>query len=274
MIFRQSSIRLFQECPLRFRFQADGMAREQSSAMSFGSVIHEAIMELEVNYDLARGVAKFDSMWDDLPNAIDQFGKSLEYNYLIPRYNHDTYRDLGHRILRDWWMLVQWDTDVVLAREYAFDVPISEGHRLIGTVDKVVLRTMKDGSIAVVTVDYKTGSKQPTREYLAHDIQFSSYCYATTQPEFWTGIPNGAELFEQLRDAERHGEWIHVRTTKRIPAGIRTEMHYNRLRYACEQMQLSIDLGIFMPDLTGEKCEFCEFRKVCGLPSRQEEGLE
>jgi hypothetical protein len=69
------------------------------------------------------------------------------------------------------------------------------------------------------------------------------------------------------------GEWVHLRTPKRIDAGFRTEVHYNRLQYAIEQIELSVALGIFVPDISGAACEFCEFRQRCGLPSREQEGL-
>lgn len=274
MKFRQSTIKLFTECALRYRFQEEGAEREQSSAMSFGTVIHEAVLAMEVAYNAQAGIDKFNSMWDHLDTSFDQFGRNLDYDYLLPRNSHVGYRELGHKILRDWWMLIQWESDVVLAREHPFEVDIGNGRTLQGTADKVALRPLKEGGFSVLVSDYKTGAKTPTRDYLAHDIQFSAYCLASTKPEFWTGIQNGASLFKEMADAPREGEWVHLRTTKRIPAGYRTQMHYNRLLYAIDQIEQSIALGIFVPDISGETCCYCEFRQVCGLPSRQEEGLE
>jgi len=223
---------------------------------------------MELAYDPQVGIDRFEAMWQHLPDF------DLDYDYLIPRYSHSTYTEMGYKILRDWWSLIQWDTDIVLAREYPFEVPIGDGNTLAGIADKVCLRTQKDGSTSVLISDYKTGSKQPTRDYLAHDVQFSAYCYASTQREFWDNIPDGSKLFVELGDAMREGEWVHLRGPKRIPAGPRTEMHYNRLRYAVDQIEQSIALGIFVPDLSGETCEWCEFRKICGLPTRAQEGLE
>lgn len=256
------------ECPLRYKFAAEGAEREQSSALSFGSVIHDAVLVMETAADdnLQVGVARFDAMWDNLADH------DLAYDYMLPRNSHSGYRDMGHKILRDWWSLIQWEYDVVLAREYQFTVPLGE-HELTGTVDKLALRQAKDGTYSVLVSDYKTGTKVPTREYLQHDIQFHAYCYATTQPEFWTNVPNGDTIFQEYIDAPRIGEWVHLRTPKRIDAGVRTDVHYNRLRYAVDQIELSVALGIFVPDISGASCEFCEFRKRCGLPSREQEGL-
>lgn len=268
MEFRQSSIKLFTECALRYKFQSMGAEREQSSAMSFGSTLHDAILRMEIEYDAEVGVRRFDQIWDNL----EAWG--WQYDYMIPRYSHQSYRELGYKVLRDWWSLIQWETDIVLAREHYFKVDIGNGNTLEGTADKVALRRQKDGSLSVLISDYKSGSKAPTREYLAHDIQFSAYCLASTKPEFWNGIDNGAVIFQEMIDAPREGEWVQLRSTKRIPAGFRTEMHYNRLLYACTAIEESIAMGIFVPDISGAKCEFCEYRKVCGLPSRLEEGLE
>lgn len=224
-------------------------------------------MHMEVAHDLQVGIDHFLKMWDNL-EVYD-----LEYDYLIPRYSHASYREMGIKILRDWYALYCWDTDIVLAREYEFLVPLGE-HQLQGTVDRLSIRQTKSGEPIVLASDYKTSSKAPTRDYLAHDLQFTAYAYASTQPEFWTHIPNGEEIYAKYLDAERHGEWVHLRTVKRIEAGRREQYHYNRLQYAVNQIADAIALGIYVPTISGEKCEYCEFRKICGLPSRVEEGLD
>lgn len=276
MLVRQSTIKLFMECALKYKFQhEDGVEREQSSALSFGSVLHEAVLVMEVQGSLIAGIARFDEMWDDLA----KFGYA--YDYLMPRNSHQGYQDMGHKILRDWWQIIQWESDVVLAREYNFTVPIGS-HELTGTVDKLALRPLKGAKgFGVLVSDYKTSAKQPTRDYLRHDVQFHSYCYATTQPEFWVNLPpvtladgstiTGPELFKKYIDAPRLGEWVHLRTPRRIDAGERTSVHYNRLKYAIDQIEASVATGIFVPDISGASCEYCEFRKRCGLPSREEE---
>lgn len=268
VLIRQSTIKQFMECSLKYKFaHEDGITREQSSAMSFGTVIHEAVLVMEVQQGLAAGVAHFEQMWDDLA----QYG--LAYDYMLPRNTHEGYRELGLRILRDWWQLIQWESDVVLGREYNFTVPIGT-HQLTGTIDKLALRPLKGAKgYGVLVSDYKTAAKQPTRDYLQHDIQFHAYCYATTQPEFYAGLPNGEELYERYLNAPRLAEWVQIRTPRRIDAGERTDVHYNRLEYAIDQIEASVATGIFVPDISGASCEFCEFRKRCGLPSREQEGL-
>jgi RecB family exonuclease len=268
MLIRQSTIKAFAECPLRVKFQQEGAVREQSSAASFGTCIHDATMAMEQAHDLQVGLDRWKLVWAD-PGIL-----GVAYDYMMPRNSHNGYYDMGRKILEDWWELISWESDKVLAREYQFRVPLMGGHELTGTADKVALRQRKGGEWIVLISDYKTNAKQPTRDYLQHDVQFHSYCYASTQPEFWTGIPNGQHLYEATKDWRRAGEWVHLRTTKRLDAGFREQMHYNRLAYAVDQIEKSQALGIYVPNISGATCEFCEFRLTCGLPSRAEEGLE
>lgn len=219
---------------------------------------------MEEARSLTGGLERFQATWDDL-SILD-----VEYDYLMPRNSHNGYREDGIRILTDWWKLIQWESDVVLAREHTFRVPLGT-HVLTGTVDKLCVRQLKGGEEVVLVSDYKTNSKVPTREYLAHDIQFSSYAYASTQPEFWDGIPDGEAIYQAYKDSRRFGEWVHLRGPRRIDAGVREQYHFNRLLYAVDSIEASIQCGIFVPTLTGEACEFCEFRNVCGIPDRLQE---
>lgn len=264
MIIRQSTIKQFMACSLRYKFEADGAPREQSSALSFGTVIHECVELLEVTQRLDSAIARFEMMWSNL----EMF--DLGYDYIIPRNTHTGYLDLGRKILREWWAIIQWESDIVLAREYSFTVPFGD-HYLSGTADKVALRPTRDGGYEVCIIDYKTSAKAPTRDYLRHDLQFTVYAYATTQKEFWANIPDGDTLFQQLENAPRTGEWVHLRTARRITAGERNQIDYNRLKYAVNQIEAAISCGIFVPDISGSNCEYCEFRQQCGLPSREEE---
>lgn len=263
MIFHQSTLKTWGRCPLQYYWQTVKQSpREEMSASVWGTCMHEAIMKMEMSRDLQVGLDLFMDLWD-----------KAEYDVLLPRQSHSGYLDMGQRALRDWWFLIQWESDVVLAREYQFQVTLGD-HTLVGTIDKLALRTMKHGEQVVLVSDYKTSSKAPTRDYLAHDLQFTTYAYATTQPEFWDNVQNGLEFYKATLDMRRFGEWCHLRTTKRIDAGVREQYHYNRLQYACDMIAQSVSLGVFPPNISGEVCEYCEYRKPCGLPSRIEEGLE
>lgn len=271
MILRQSSIKTFQECGLKYRFQnLDQLPREQSGALTFGTLVHEAVMRMEQWDDLDRAIAWFKDMWMD-PEA---FETGLKIDYMLPRTSWKKYLEEGVQALTKWHGIYQWDTDTVLAREHQFTVPV-EGtdHYLTGTIDRLSLRYMGRFDEHVVLIqDYKTNSKLPTYNYLQHDLQFTAYAYATTRPEFWTNVENGDHLWQTFANHRRWGEWIHLRAPKRMDAGERTETHYARLRYAVNAIASSIELGIFVPNISGEACTYCDFRKACGLPTLEQEG--
>ena len=64
----------------------------------------------------------------------------------------------------------------------------------------------------------------------------------------------------------RHGEWVALNGPKRMDAGERTQRHYNRLAYAVDAIAESVAQRIFPPNISGEACLYCDYRKPCGLP--------
>lgn len=254
MRLRQSDLKTWGDCPLRWKFaNVDGLPREQSCALTFGSIIHEAVLFLETTRDLAGALDRFREWWLE-PASLDP---TYEIQRWLPKRTYQGYLTDGERILADWWSLIEWDNDVVLAREQHFVVPIGE-HELEGTLDKLTIRwRAKTNDYVVLVSDYKTSRKAPRYDYLRHDLQFHAYCLATTQPEFWTGIENGEHYYEQLRGLPREAEWVQLTYPQRRFAGERNEMDYRRLAYAINQMATSVDLRIFVPTISGETCTFC-----------------
>lgn len=270
MLIRQSQIKNFMDCPLKIKFEREGQNREQSSALTWGTLIHEAVLRLESSGDLEATLLWFKEVWSD-PTSLDA---SLKIDYMMPRTSWKKYLDEGLEIIEKWWHLYRWDSDTIIAREYEFTVPVvGTDHELTGTIDRLALRYVgRLDEYVVLIQDYKTNRKIPTYNYLQHDLQFTSYAYASTRPEFWTGIENGEDLFQLYADRERHGEWIHLRGPKRMDAGERTNLHYARLRYAINAIAESIAMGIYVPNISGESCAYCDFRTACGLPTLDAEG--
>lgn len=270
MIVHQSDLKTWARCPLQFKFQnIDKLPREQSGSLTFGSIVHVCVEHLERHNDLDGAVAMFYRLWDD----PTQLGPEYKVTYYVRGTNWKKYRDSGAKLLREWAAIIQWESDAVLAREHHFEVPIGDGHVLDGTADKVTVRYLpKINRRALMIVDYKSNNKTPTYDYLAEDLQFTAYGYASTRPEFWTGIPNGEALFAELQDAPRWGEWVALTAPKRLDAGERTQRHYNRLIYAVNALAESVAMRIFVPNISGESCRYCDFRKLCGLPELDADG--
>lgn len=247
-------IKEWARCPLSFRYTyIDRLPTKQSSALTFGTIIHDAVLHMEQQGSLAVGLDTFNQWWDK-PEQIDP---ELKIDVWIAKHTWANLRDEGHNILKRWWEVIKWDTDVVIAREHHFVVPVGE-HELEGTLDKLKLTwDPKTGNQRLLISDYKSTRKVPTYEYLEHDLQFTAYCLATHHPSFWSGIHNGEQLFGDFQDLPRYGEWVHLQKPKRLDAGIRTDMHYNRLRYAIDQIAESVAMRIFPPIISGETCAAC-----------------
>lgn len=264
MQVRQSDLKTWSRCPLQYRYQhIDKLPRTQSGSLTFGSILHDCVLFLEEQQDLEGAVQRFHRFWID-PTLLD-----AEYaiDYFVRGTNWRKYAAEGEKVLRDWWGIIQWESDVVLAREYEFDVPIGDGHVLHGTIDKLVLRYRADlGRQVVLISDYKTNNKAPTYDYLAEDLQFTAYAYATEVPSFWDNLPGGAELYEKTKNLDRYGEWVALKGPKRMDAGERTQQQYGRLVYAVNALAESVALRIFVPNISGESCRYCDFRSNCGLP--------
>lgn len=266
-------LKTWMRCPLLIRWELAGIPRTQAGSSIFGSIIHDCVLHLETTSDLDSAIRRFESFWQN-PTLLDP---TYTIDYYVRGTSWVKFAEKGPEILRKWWNIIQWETDLVLGREYSFNVPIGNGHTLHGTVDKLTLRwSPQDDSWVILISDYKTNAKVPTYGYLEEDLQFSAYAYASLQPEFWLGMfPNdkarGLELYERYRDLPRRGEWVQLTDSKRMDAGIREERHYNRLVMAVNGMADSIAMGIFVPNVSGEACRYCEFRNQCGLPELMED---
>lgn len=262
-VVRQSDLKTWSRCPLQYRYQnVDKLPRKQSGALTFGTIIHECVLRLEVTQSIDEAIELFKSTWENPTLLSDE----LVIDYYVKGTSWAKYAKEGERILRGWWEIIQWESDVVLGREFGFLVPIGDGHLLQGTIDKLALRYMPSQRSRVVLIsDYKTTRKEPTYDWLADDLQFSAYCYATTRPEFWAPFDNGDFLFSDLRDLPRWGEWVQLLGPKRKDAGIRTQQHYGRLIVAVNELARSVEHDIYVPNISGDTCRYCEYRELCGL---------
>lgn len=269
MDVRQSHLKAWAGCPVRFKYEnVDLLPRLQSAALTFGSLMHECVQILEETQSPEAATAHFQAIWPE-PEA---YNPEWKIDYYLRATSFRKYKERGPKIISNWWSIYQWNSDVILAREYQFRVPIgTNGNFLTGTIDRLGLRHMpRVGAQVVLLSDLKTTRTAPTLEALSEDLQFSAYAYATTHPAFWDGIPNGAALAAQLMDAPRWGEWIHLVDVKRLDAGERTDRHYTRLAMAVDALAASIEAGIYVPNISGQTCVWCDWRTNCGLPERAE----
>lgn len=254
MRVRQSHLSQFGKCARQYYYSHILQLGEGKvgSLTVFGTVVHFALDVYEqygYNVDLAHRT--FDHYWqhpEELGERIDFWHRRTSFASLAKR---------GHDMINAYHDLSVWRDGILVGTEISFEVPIGD-HTIHGTIDKLWARK---GQHVLQVVDFKTGAAVP--EKLKYNIQFTTYCYATTQPEFWE--PLGDDLYEKYKNYKRQGVWYHARRAQTYNAGYRDYDDYRRLLLAVDQMDKAIQLEAFPLDYQGENCGYCPFAdEVCG----------
>lgn len=255
MLTRQSEVRQFGGCARQFYYSKIlGLGEEQVGSLTvLGTVVHFAIDVYETyGRDLDLAQRTFLHYWEN-PHLL---GEKIDFWHRQSTY--ETLRDRGLSMLERYAELEPWSGELV-GTEIHFEVPIGE-HVLQGTIDKLFVRT---GVKRLDVIDFKTGARVP--EKLRYNVQFTAYCYATLRPEFWKQVPGFEDGLERFDGFDRNGWWYHARDNKMFNAGKRTEQDYRRLFLAIEQMDATIQAGVFPLDVNGENCGYCPFAdSICG----------
>jgi hypothetical protein len=263
----------------------DKLPRLEGGSAAFGTIVHDVVLWMETHRDadgrpdLDGAIQRFKELWT-FPERVLHQGVPLRIDYYERGRNWVKFMEMGPDLLTRWCNIIEWESDLVLAREFEFDVPVGNGHVLHGTIDKLALRfrAATDENVLLIS-DYKTNAKVPTYEYIEEDLQFTAYSYATLQVEFWLQLAfalgltdvEGRAMFEAYKNLPRYGEWVALQTGKRMDAGIREDRHHQRFVYAVNALADSVAMRIFVPNISGEACRYCEFRKQCGLPEIMED---
>jgi ATP-dependent helicase/DNAse subunit B len=288
VIVHQSTITSWTRCPQAVLLENQGHRQIQTSALSFGTVMHYALEVFERQWRTGattwagarrEAIETFRHYWH--PLHIEAVCAPVEL--WLPRQSYAGLARIGVEGLA-WY--AEWAKDQdeeLLATEFGFSVPI-EGtwdyeldapHILNGTVDRLSAKRIKGFPILDVG-DYKTGK---TYTYLRQNVQFSAYGYASTRREFWCGWngedgfgERGEEMYQRFRTAARHGTWFSLKTQKVMDAGWRGPDDYTRFALAVEQVVASMRADIYPLSMAGENCSYCPYRQVCagvGIPGAE-----
>ena len=257
---------MWQDCQLKAKFHyIDLLPRgPQNAKASFGSCMHKALEILNKTSDLKLAVDTFTDNWDNpekLGVTPEVWPKMTTFGGL---------RDRGIRAIKDYAGVVKWDDRTVVATEHEFLVPFGK-HELHGFVDLLDERKSGKGKNLLRVTDYKTNSRRPNIAELGLNIQFSVYDFASRQREFWTGIPNGEELFEKYDDKPRRNIWFHLWDAIELDAGSRDDDDFERLYQLCESIEKAHEHEVFVPRI-GEACLYCPYTEPCGIkvPTKEE----
>lgn len=266
-------ITTWMNCPLQAKFKyVDRLPTKKTSRMTFGICVHQALEDYNIRGDVERAVEIFLDLWDnpEKANAVPEiWPKGTTYG---------GFREKGIDLIRDYHERQGWESRHIVAQEHRFLVPIG-AHELTGVVDLLELKKSARGKGTLRIVDYKTGSKQPYKNTLRLNTQFTIYDYASRQPEFWLGngpdfapiAPNAEELWEKLKDIPRRGIYFHLLGSKEIDAGERDDADFMRLYRVIEEVVKAVEHEVYVPDLSAETCVFCDFTDPCGvqIPERE-----
>ena len=252
---RQSDLKVFGDCAMQYRYSRIlGLGAEaQGSLTVLGTIWHYAVDVYETfNHDLDLAKRTFIYYWsypEELGQKVDFWHRGSTFMGLQNR---------GLDMLERYHELSPWKTGQRLGSEIHFLVNIGD-HELEGTIDKLWVRP---GQKRLEVVDFKTGSHVP--EALRYNIQFSAYCYATTQPEFWAEVPGHEDGHERYASYQRGGWWYHARNNKMFNAGNRDQPDYDRLQWALIQMDAAIKADVFPLTISGTTCQYCSYVGICG----------
>lgn len=272
MKFNASMLKTWMACPLQAKFKAeDDSPRLYNAKAVFGTIIHSCLEDFNNGVSLDACLIRFKQLWHDpeiIGQPIDVWPKFTTYGGL---------RKKGIEILETYASRYKWESRTVIATEHKFCVPFGE-HHLSGIVDLVEQKKSPAGKKQLRIVDYKTNAKQPTLANLRMDIQFTIYVYASQQPEFWMGfkeedreddrypaIPNGENLFEIYKNLDRRAIWYHLWGSKEIDAGDRDDTDMMRLYRCLTEVEKAVKTGVYVPDISGESCTFCDYTEECGI---------
>lgn len=266
MKFNASLVKTWMGCPLQAKFkEIENLPYRSSGKAVFGNCIHDALDQYNQGVPIDKAIDRFLETWNDpelLGLTIDYWPKFTTYGGL---------RKKGQEILKGYAEKHAWEQRTVIVSEHKFCVPFGE-HEISGVVDLIELKKSTKGKLAMRIVDYKTNAKAPTLANLRLDIQFTTYVYASLQPEFWMGVPgsekylplpDGEKMFDMYQDVARRAIWFHLWTNKEMDAGDRDDMDFMRLYRCINEISKAVEADIYVPNISGDTCTYCDFTDIC-----------
>lgn len=267
MKFNASLIKTWMTCPLQAKFkEIEHREYKQNAKASFGTCMHEALDMFNTNGNTEAAIERFKITWNN-PEIL-----GVAPDYWPARMTFGGLRNSGIEILETYAKKNEWRKRTVLATEHKFCVPFGD-HLLSGVVDLLEYRKDSKGVGKLMIVDYKTNSKQPNKMDLMLDIQFTSYVYASLQPEFWLGwepeiekyapMENGQMYMDSLEGVDRRAMWYHLMTNKEIDAGPRDDNDFMRLYRVLEEIEKAVEKDVYVPSINGSSCTYCDYTDIC-----------
>lgn len=273
--FSASRLSTWMTCPLQAKFQyVDELPRLTNAYAVFGNIMHHALDRYNQTQNIEKAIAVFKDSWAH----PDKYGYKIDV--WPARMAFGTHMAKGIEALRDYDERLRWDKRTVVATEHKFLVPFGP-YDLTGAVDLLEIQKSPKGTEELRIVDYKTNAKQPYREALRLNVQFSIYSFASLQPEFWLGngpgflpMENGEWWWEQLKDMPRRNIWYGLMQSKEFDAGPRGDDDYLRLYRVMTEIDKALTHNVYVPNISGDSCRLCSYVDACKLPFDPRDGAD
>lgn len=269
MKFSASLLKRWMSCPLQVKFADMNLnVPDQSANMTFGTCVHEALELYNTTFDPNQAIERFKYTWknpEELGCAID---------YWPARTTYKDFLKMGIAVITDYHEKNRLQERTVIATEHKFCVPYGD-HFISGVVDLLEFTFDSHGWPVLNIIDFKTNSRKPTKLELAMDIQFTTYYYASMQPEFWFGnlkmgskykpMEDGEDWFEIFSDenAQRKVWWHHLRTLQKIDAGIRDDNDFLRMYRLIMEVTKAVEADVYIPSIKPDSCMYCPYTDQC-----------
>jgi putative RecB family exonuclease len=231
-----SSISLYQECPLKYKFKyVDKIPEKPRHFFSFGQSVHLA---LEYFYGVKTPT----------PPSLEDLLKSYREQWVKGGYRDEAqeaeYFEEGRRILTRFHDKHAKDFKLPYFVEYAFTFEV-EGVPVTGRIDRV--DKLEDGRLSVL--DYKTG-KQLATGRIDTDAQLTMYQLACEK-----GL--GAEVGELV--------FYHLPTLKQHRSARRPSPLVDELKSRVVSTAEAITKEKFDPKPSEGVCKWCDFKPICPI---------
>ena len=237
-----SAYETYQNCPLKYKFQAiDKIKTPKSKEAVFGSTIHDTMKFIHTPGILS----------PTLDQAMEHFSNSWNPAVFDSEMEERAAFSQGVKIIQDYYQKNNpADFNIVnLESRFQFEIgPESDRHIISGIIDRID-RT-EDG---FEIIDYKTTKKMPTQEKVDNDMQLSVYLKA-----FLSQYPQEIKNLDKIKVSLyylKHG--VKLSATRTL----------EQLRQS-EQLFLDtiklIESEEFKPIVT-PLCDWCGYQNICPM---------
>ncbi len=244
MIFSNSRLSCFEQCPQKFRYRYIDKIKtetEESIEAFLGKRVHESLeklyhdLRLEKLRSLEEMLEFFNSRWDK--NWSDKI-------LMVRTKNPETQKCMGIKFLADYY---NRHSPFNHSRTIGLEMPIKlslNGFKINGFIDRL---SLADDTIEIH--DYKTSSRLPPVEHLERDRQLALYAMAAK------------EMFPFAKETNLVWHFLAFDREVRL---IADEKQLEQVKHSTISLIEKITSEKEFPAKQSALCPWCEFQKVCG----------